>query len=187
MSRRSAVASSRLSKNGSLLKCSGTLLAESTLFSLCSRATRGRRHCVPPAAPYVRAAPQGKCSADTGAVGLALNPLPRKRFPAGDQMRLDGATTTRPAACGDPASQPADTSACESHRATKRMCERYELRGPTGLPATGCGLGSSTPNCTTGCCVRSLPPTRHPHHYQYEKPYAPSTFTSPKPSTTPGC
>jgi hypothetical protein len=95
-----------------LLKCSGTGLAESTLCSLCSRATRGRRSCVPAAAPYVRAAPQGNCSADTGAVGPALNPLPRKRFPAGDQIRLDGATTTRPAACGDPVSQPADTSVC---------------------------------------------------------------------------
>ena len=43
MSRRSAVASSRLSKNGSLLKCSGTGLAESTLCPLCSRATTARR------------------------------------------------------------------------------------------------------------------------------------------------
>jgi hypothetical protein len=77
-----------------------------------SRDCRGRRRCVPAAASYVRAAPQGNCSADTGAVGLALNPLPRMRFPAGDQIRLDGATTTRPAACGDPVSQPADTSLC---------------------------------------------------------------------------
>ena len=88
MSRRSAVASSRLSKNGSLLKCSGTGLAESTLCSLCSRATRGRRRCVPAAAPCVRAAPQGNYSADTGAVGLALNPLPCKRFPAGIRYGL---------------------------------------------------------------------------------------------------
>jgi hypothetical protein len=30
-----------------------------------------------------------------------------------------------------------------------------------------------------------LAPTSHQHHHRYEKHYAPSTFTSPKPSTTP--
>ena len=42
-------------------------------------------------------------------------------------------------------------------------------------------------NCMTGCCVRSLTPTGHPHPCRYEKPYAPSIFTSQKPSTMPGC
>src|SRR6185503_16745969 len=55
-----------------------------------------------------------------------------------DQMRLDGATTTRPAACGDPASQPADTSACgRIVPRSGRVCARYELRGPTGLQTDG--------------------------------------------------
>jgi hypothetical protein len=160
------VASSRLSKNGSLLKCSGTGLAESTLCSLCSRATRGRRRCVPAAAPYVRAAPQENCSADTGAVGPALNPLPRKRFPAGDQIRLDGATTTRPAACGDPASQPADTAGVWSHRgsAEDMNCGAYRLTGDrSSCAAVGGSLipaaytyGSSGPIMVSASIFRAI-------------------------------
>ena len=123
MSGRSAVASSRLSKNGSLLKCWGTGLPESTLCSLCSRATRGRRRGCQRRHPAFGAAPQGNCSAGTATAVLALNPLLRKRFPAGDPIQLDGATTTRPAACGD------------RHHVTKiRRCDPLDDVGGPGSP-----------------------------------------------------
>ena len=57
----------------------------------------------------------------------------------------------------------------------------------TGSPATGCGLRSSTPSCTTDCDVRCSPPTSRPRHHHYERPCAPSTFTSVNPSTRPAC
>ena len=49
---------------------------------------------------------------------------------------------------------------------------------PTSRPPTGSASRSSTPNCTTGCSARCLPPTSPPPRHHYEKRCAPSTLTS---------
>ncbi len=48
---------------------------------------------------------------------------------------------------------------------------------------TGCGSRSSTPNSTTGYYGPCSPPISRQRRHPYERPCAPSTFTSQKPST----
>ncbi|GBE68242.1 hypothetical protein MFM001_47040 [Mycobacterium sp. MFM001] len=63
---------------------------------------------------------------------------------------------------------------------------RYRLNSDGQRFATGSGSRSFTPNSMIACYGRSWPPISQPRHHHYEKRCTPSTFTSQKPSTTPG-
>ncbi len=66
------------------------------------------------------------------------------------------------------------------------LIERLEHTNTSASPPTGNASRSSTPNCTTGCCVRCSPRTRHQRRSSYDTPWPPSTGTSAVTSTTPG-
>ena len=90
---------------------------------------------MPAAAPCVRVAPQRDCSAGTGAVGLALNPLPRKRFPTGDQIRFDGATTTAPSV--NSVSNFRESGMTTAHQRFWEIVQLLSVCCPWPLTATG--------------------------------------------------